>query len=309
MAAYVKTTWADGATPISALNMNKIEQRLFDLKQLTQLCADNGTAITITGLDLNTVIATGFYEGSGLINAPTAATWHYVEVIQHINMAGYAIQIAYPLGVNSPYIRQSQNSVWSAWTKVLTPADRGIANGVAPLDASNLVPTTHLGNVISAINTSSIVWELLATKTSATDFTSADFTSIPAYNTYRIIAHVKSSDVNVRDLSIRFNGIMTTHSAWTNNNGVITSVLNSSDIVFTGAVKDYGAPYGTNIVDILISNHNPAYHTIMGSTSYEGKFLQLDGTWDYNATINRMTISSLFDSDSIIKLFGSKSLV
>ncbi len=303
--SYLKTLWVDNVTPISAVNLDKIEQYLVDSSTDFDNRGLSASSKVVTG-DWNSYINTGFFIGNNLTNAPITG-FCYVQVIRYTAL--YVCQIATDFSNTGTFVRLNQNGVWAPWRRMSRDTDKGIANGIASLDAAIKVPAAQLGNVISAINTSSIVWELLATKTSATDFTSADFTSIPAYNTYRIIAHVKSSDASVKDLSIRFNGIMTTHSAWTNNNGVITSVLNSSDIVFTGAVKDYGAPYGTNIVDILISNHNPLYHTIMGATSYEGKFLQLDGTWDYNATINRMTISSLFDSDSIIKLFGSKSLV
>ena len=41
---YTKTNWIDDVTPISATNMNKIEQGIFDAIPLTQKAAANGVA-------------------------------------------------------------------------------------------------------------------------------------------------------------------------------------------------------------------------------------------------------------------------
>lgn len=91
---------------------------LLTSRQVAKLSEHDGCAITISNLDLNTIFDTGFYEGSSLINAPTAATWVYVEVIQHVNKSGYCIQKAYPMGsLYDCYIRQCNNNVWTTWKK------------------------------------------------------------------------------------------------------------------------------------------------------------------------------------------------
>ena len=63
--SYVKTTWQDDATPLSAVNMNNIEQGVFDSTKLKNVQLEAGT-IQLYASNANMVIAnTTVYTSEG----------------------------------------------------------------------------------------------------------------------------------------------------------------------------------------------------------------------------------------------------
>lgn len=95
--------------------------------QKTKLTADDGKCILLpSGTNLNTVVKNGFYNGSGLQNAPNSTDWWYIEVLEHTNGDAYAIQKAYSFYSLSFYMRIMQGGAWSAWSPDLFTS---VANG------------------------------------------------------------------------------------------------------------------------------------------------------------------------------------
>lgn len=75
--------------------------------------------------DLDTIVTGGFYDGTGLVNAPNGDTgWWYVEVQRHSNSTSYCLQKAYRLN-SSPqgdmWIR-AKATTWQPWQRVTTTA-------------------------------------------------------------------------------------------------------------------------------------------------------------------------------------------
>lgn len=87
--------------------------------------AIDGKAQRITG-DLNNVTDVGFYDGSGLTNAPTAG-WYLYIVNRYGDDAGWVSQEAISFGsgniTNRKYIRTKAGGDWTAWKEVLTFGD------------------------------------------------------------------------------------------------------------------------------------------------------------------------------------------
>ncbi|MCM3129027.1 phage tail protein [Paenibacillus provencensis] len=92
--------------------------------QRHKVTADNGTVLQISsGNDLNNLVTTGMYNGSNLVNAPTATSagdWYYVEVLSHTNSTDYVMQRATKLnGSSTPtlYVRIKHAGTWGAWSQ------------------------------------------------------------------------------------------------------------------------------------------------------------------------------------------------
>jgi hypothetical protein len=79
-------------------------------------------AVAPPGNDLNLVTASGWYNGSGMVNAPIAGAgyWFYVHAI-YVN-ANYQMQEAWEMIGTPPsasrWWRQKNGGTWSAWTRV-----------------------------------------------------------------------------------------------------------------------------------------------------------------------------------------------
>lgn len=105
--------------------------------QKHKLSEQNGASINVSGQDLNNLVATGFYDGQSLGNAPinSISEWWYIQVQRHSNSDQYVIQTARTLSSNSGllntyYQRIRTNGVWQAWTQDLF---QSVANGKASL--------------------------------------------------------------------------------------------------------------------------------------------------------------------------------
>jgi len=125
--------------------------------------ARNGKCISLgTGYDLNSIDIdrpSGIYDGFNLTNAP-AIGWLYIELVKHASWTTtnrWATVKATTFGsgntANLVYERAISSGVWGQWIKIQTSADRGVANGLATLDAAGSLvqmPTAAqvgLGNV------------------------------------------------------------------------------------------------------------------------------------------------------------------
>jgi hypothetical protein len=78
-----------------------------------------GGCSVITGQDLNTINMTGFYTGSGLLNAPEGSSaWFYVIHMEH-GGAGFSRQLAYNLTASNKepveYSRIKADGAWGPW--------------------------------------------------------------------------------------------------------------------------------------------------------------------------------------------------
>lgn len=100
--------------------------------QKSKMTADGGTAINLAiGTDLHThAFSTGFYMGSGIINAPSTG-WYYFEVMKH-NDAFMTIN-AYNLDatINTFYQKKKINGTWGSWSADLF---QSVSNGKADLE-------------------------------------------------------------------------------------------------------------------------------------------------------------------------------
>lgn len=85
----------------------------------------NGYSKEITGADLNTILQTGFYRGSGMSNAPNAG-WFYVTVEGHDDAWTKQTATTYGSGnvANYSWMRTKMNGGWSNWSK-FSEADFG----------------------------------------------------------------------------------------------------------------------------------------------------------------------------------------
>lgn len=74
-----------------------------------------GEAPDISAQDLNNIIATGFYKGSGCLNAPPVSnSWIYLTVITH--HVSWVYQKVVDLhNPNSTWVRSKLSGTWSAW--------------------------------------------------------------------------------------------------------------------------------------------------------------------------------------------------
>ncbi|MGG2988743.1 pyocin knob domain-containing protein [Geobacillus stearothermophilus] len=117
-------------------HVTQAEKNTWNSMQKHKVTADNGTAILISGQDLNNLVNTGFYNGENLINSPDgSASWFYVEVIRHTNSANYVIQKAFKLTGTQPtfYMRIRDGGTWSAWSENLFTS---VSDGKAQLEST-----------------------------------------------------------------------------------------------------------------------------------------------------------------------------
>ncbi|MFK4167699.1 tail fiber protein [Paenibacillus lautus] len=94
--------------------------------QKQRLTSDSGSSLNLaTGTNLNNIRTTGFYDGSGLVNAPGDG-WFYYEVQSHSSNPGaWTIQKAHDFNNNTYYQRTCTNGTWSAWQELF----QSVANG------------------------------------------------------------------------------------------------------------------------------------------------------------------------------------
>ncbi|RUT46443.1 hypothetical protein EJP82_11355 [Paenibacillus anaericanus] len=126
--------------PVAAPWNDESSGLLLDLRQVHKLTQNSGTVLAIPPpFDINTLVATGFYNGTQLTNNPLGAgglnAWWYIEVLNHSAQPGvYAIQKAYLLNdVNSKptfYMRVLAGGAWAAWSADLFQSGVDAKNGI-----------------------------------------------------------------------------------------------------------------------------------------------------------------------------------
>lgn len=90
-----------------------IDDKQWQKRKLTQ---DNGSTLSAHGLDLNTLMTTGFYSGGEMINAPDNL-YYYIEVQAHLQGA-YVVQIARSLYEDTYQQRRYTTEFgWTTWRK------------------------------------------------------------------------------------------------------------------------------------------------------------------------------------------------
>lgn len=99
--------------------------------QANFLSTPNGTSVLISGSDLNNYLKTGFYRGSGLVNAPLHNSgWWYLSVETHDSAWVKQTATSYGSG-NTPNIMYQRTMVggkWTAWVQIWTTADFNLSN-------------------------------------------------------------------------------------------------------------------------------------------------------------------------------------
>lgn len=92
---------------------------------------------TKTGVDINTLNSTGIYlVDTTSTNGPVSSTQYIISVY---TSGALTIQLAFTTASNNFYYRR-YNASWQTWQNLT----RNAASGIAPLDASSLVPIANL---------------------------------------------------------------------------------------------------------------------------------------------------------------------
>jgi hypothetical protein len=88
--------------------------------------AKDGLVESYTG-DMNALVTTGFYQGTGLTNAPTAG-WYFYIVSRYRADSNWVSQIAMSFGSgntgNKTYTRMRISGVWSAWVELYSTGNK-----------------------------------------------------------------------------------------------------------------------------------------------------------------------------------------
>lgn len=127
--------------------------------QLKKLTADDGTAISINGTDLNALDITGFYRGHTLTNAPTAASSAYYFFIIHTKHDANSqsqTAIRYSTGSTSgmTYQRVKLTGTWQEWVQIATYDATGkVATANLPSASTTAVGISQLNDTITSTST------------------------------------------------------------------------------------------------------------------------------------------------------------
>lgn len=129
--SFTKKTWINkGETgyensKVNADNLNNLEDRIEDaINSINEEKYENfGLGVPCKNLeefsDLDVACGdkTGFYRGSGLVNAPTSGTgadsWYYI--IHLVHNEDFQMQIAILLNGYNIYARWKRNGTWGEW--------------------------------------------------------------------------------------------------------------------------------------------------------------------------------------------------
>lgn len=75
-------------------------------------------AVTLTGVDMNTVVRTGFYISTSPVNGPTVTTTNLL-VLGNTSGSGRTMQIAQPVNGEAYYVRSQSVGTWSTWKQLI----------------------------------------------------------------------------------------------------------------------------------------------------------------------------------------------
>lgn len=74
-------------------------------------------AVTLTGVDLNTMVRTGFYIATSPVNGPAGTTTNLL-VLGNTSGSGRTMQIAQPVNSETYYVRSQSAGTWSTWKQL-----------------------------------------------------------------------------------------------------------------------------------------------------------------------------------------------
>jgi len=125
--SYTKTNWTDNVTPISAANMNKIEQGIVDTGlNAPALLAANSTVVPTTA-DLDNYVTAGNFHylsssalAGNILHIPKAEVFTMQVAVMG---ATIATQTWRGNNTGTIYYRLYFGGVWGNWIKQLDPAD------------------------------------------------------------------------------------------------------------------------------------------------------------------------------------------
>lgn len=121
-------------------------QTVLNQMQATKLTDDSGNMFSITGYNLNNILATGFYYGTNLVNAPI--TGAYLRIWVTMSAGNSGIQLAFASDGRS-WMRHLTSGSWSSWQTIY--GESNIQTGKVSITPSAAnVPT---GVVVSFPNT------------------------------------------------------------------------------------------------------------------------------------------------------------
>lgn len=135
-------------TASNSTNNTQIASTAFIHSLLSEYGLDS-KAVSASG-DWNNYVKTGFYNGSGLTNAPTGLnglhTWFYVIVITHSNNSDYVCQIAVDFNNVGMFKRVRNSGTWGAWSRIYSTTDKPTKSDIG---LGNVDNTSDLAKPIS----------------------------------------------------------------------------------------------------------------------------------------------------------------
>lgn len=107
----------------------------------------DGSAVYLNGVDLDNVVITGLYRGTGCSNQPSlTAGWFYMTVISHGSTWVYQ-ELVDLHNSNRKFIRHRHEGVWSAWTDpfgIVVSGKQEVVNAInGSLGYSSGLTTSH----------------------------------------------------------------------------------------------------------------------------------------------------------------------
>ena len=144
------TVTASG-TPLNATNLNKMEQGIADAHTLID--AKLSKTVTIaSGVDLNTIIESGFYYVNSTVNTPEG----YTKGQLIVSRGGTSITQIYAHYSNGDIYTRSGNpstvggnGAWTTWIKLITQDDADLFDNMLPLTGGTITGNLVVNGTIT----------------------------------------------------------------------------------------------------------------------------------------------------------------
>lgn len=123
----------------------------------------------------------GYYDGTGLANAPVAGEWFYVQVQAHsLNPGMWVVQTAISFSSTTSYVRSLVNGAWTAWSTIAMNLGTLPNYGCRAFGAHN--PNTATSIIKKNITTIARIGAGLWRFTFETPFIDANYAAITSMN-------------------------------------------------------------------------------------------------------------------------------
>lgn len=211
-------------------------------------------AVTLTGVDLNTVVRTGFYIATSPVNGPAGVTTNLL-VLGNTSGSGRTMQIAQPVNGEAYYVRSQSAGTWSTWKQFY-----------------------HSGNLLNIGTTAATArtaLELKAASTSATPSTLVERDSLGNVNVNGIVSTSNTTNgVSIRpygsagpDIRV-FKDLAVLNNTTINSTGTIKITLPFSFTSTMLTLKIKGYDYsGTGYWEINASGYSFSTNSAWANTS------------------------------------------